>query len=455
MKKYDNKYDLMTKSNVELLILKLGIPTTISMLITNLYNMADTYFVGKLGTSASGATGVVFGLMAILQALGFMLGHGCGSIISRRLGAKDVDGARMYASTSFFTSLSFGAAVLVLGILFVNPLVRLLGSTPTILPYARTYAICILLAAPAMISSCVMNNVLRYEGMAFFAMIGLTSGSLLNIAMDALFIMKFGMGILGAGLATAISQYISAGILFSMFIFKNTQSKFSIKYLPKNFTPLFEIIKTGLPSLLRQGLGSASIMVLNHAAAPFGDAAIAGMSIVSRVVNFVFSVGLGIGQGFQPVAGFNFGAKKYSRVKRGFFFTWAFGTVLLTCLALVAFFNAEAVVRVFRDDPEVTRVGAIALKYQALSLIVIPYSVCNNMMFQSIGLNKVASFLSTLRSGICFIPVVIILSYVCGLYGVQISQSIADVLTSIICIPFMIRFFRGLPLDGEEYGTNS
>ncbi len=449
-KKAETQYDMMTGTPVEKLILKLGLPTTISMLVTSIYNMADSYFVGDIGTSASGATGIVFGLMAILQAVGFMFGHGAGSIISRKLGAKDIDGARKYSATSFYSALTAGFVILILGMAFLNPLMRLLGSTDTILPYARIYAACILSAAPAMVSSCVMNNILRYEGRAFFAMIGLTTGGILNIFLDALFMRGFGMGILGAGLATAISQYISFCILLSMFLRKKTQSSFEFKYARFDAPTVGEIITTGLPSLARQGLGSISTMVLNNTAGIYGDAAIAAMSIVSRICMFFFSVCLGIGQGFQPVAGFNFGAKKYSRVKKGFFFTVIFATVAIGIFATVGFFNAEKLVSIFRDDSKVIAIGRVALKAQCAALFFVPFCVCNNMLFQSIGYKVNATLLSTLRNGVCFIPVIIVLQKISGITGIQMAQATADVVTFFICIPFTINFFKNLPADVVE-----
>ena len=451
--KYNTQYDMMTKQPVESLILKLGLPTTISMLVTSIYNMADSYFVGDIGTSASGATGVVFGLMAILQAAGFMFGHGAGSVISRKLGAKDIEEARKYSSTSFYSSLTAGFLILIVGMLFLTPLMRLLGSTDTILPYAKIYATCILAAAPAMVSSCVMNNILRYEGRAFFAMIGLTSGGVINIILDALFMRGLGMGILGAGLATTISQYISFMILLSMFIRKKTQSSFALKYACFNRETLSEILTTGLPSLARQGLGSISTMVLNNTAGIYGDAAIAAMSIVSRICMFFFSVCLGIGQGFQPVAGFNFGAKKYSRVKKGFFFTFIFATIAIGVFAAVGFVNAQRFVGIFRDDEEVIRIGYIALRAQCAALLFVPFCVCNNMLFQSIGYKFNATLLSTLRNGVCFIPAVVILEYFWGIRGIQTAQAMADVVTFFICIPFTISFFRKLPADEEDKVT--
>ena len=444
-----SQYDRMTGQPVEKLILELGLPTTISMLVTNLYNMADTYFVGTLGTSASGATGVVFGLMAILQALGFMFGHGAGSIISRRLGAREVEDARRYSATSFYAALISGTVVLILGLCFLTPLVRLLGSTDTILPFARGYAFYILLAAPAMVSSCVMNNILRYEGRAFFAMIGLTSGGFLNIFLDAYFIRVLHMGIEGAGLATAISQYLSFGILLSMFLRKKTQTTFAIRYISFTVKTLGEIVTTGLPSLARQGLASISTMVLNHTAGVYGDAAIAAMSIVNRISMFIFSVGLGIGQGFQPVSAYNYGAKKYRRLKEAFYFTLKFGTSMLCIFALFGFIFATPLIHIFREDPEVLAIGIPALRMQCVTLLFVPISVCGNMLFQSIGKSGRAFFLACTRSGIIFVPVILILSHSLGLFGIEISQSIADILSAAVTIPFFLSFFRTLPKEDE------
>ena len=438
------QYKKMTETPVAKLILMLGIPTTISMLVTSIYNMADTYFVGQIGTSASGAVGVVFGLMAIIQAFGFMFGHGAGSIISRSLGAKDVERASQIGSTSFACAMIIGALISVLGILFLDPLMRLLGSTKTILPYARTYAFYILLAAPFMASSCVLNNVLRYEGRAALAMIGLVSGGLLNILGDYIMVNRLGMGVRGAGLATAISQTISFCILFSIFVLGKTDSKLSIKRISKDMKDVLLICKTGFPSLVRQGLSSVSTMVLNGQAGIYGDAAVAAMSIVNRVCFFAFSVGLGIGQGFQPVSAFNYGAKKYGRVRKGFFVTLAIGEAFLGTFALIGFFNAEKLISLFRDDAAVIAIGTVALSAQMLSLFFQPLAVCANMMFQSIGKNGIATILSMLRSGVCLIPTLLILSATLGLTGIEIAQPVSDVLTFVISVPFVVRFLRTL-----------
>ncbi len=443
----NKQYEFMTETPVGALIIKLGIPTTISMLITNIYNMADTYFVGTLGTSASGAVGIVFGLMAVIQAVGFMLGHGAGSIISRKLGAKDTATAHLVASTSFFMSLIAGFFITVVGLLFLEPFLRLLGSTDTIMPFAKDYAFWILLASPITMASFVLNNILRYEGKAALAMIGLTTGGILNIFGDYILIEVFDMGISGAGISTAVSQFIGFCILFSMFLRKKTQSRISLGYFKNGIKNLPAICSTGFPSLMRQGLSSVSTMLLNNVAGLYGDAAVAGMTIVNRICFFIFAVGLGIGQGFQPVCSFNYGAKKFKRVKKGFFFTWGVGEVLLSVLAVIGLLLSDHLVGLFRDDPLVIEIGSFALKAQLIALFFQPLSICSNMMFQSIGKNKIATFLSALRSGLVFIPVLLISSRLIGLTGIQISQTITDVITFFVSMPFMIVFLKNMKKD--------
>jgi len=437
-------YDKMTKEPVSKLVLKLGIPTTISMLVTSLYNMADTFFVGTLGNSASGAVGVVFGLMAIIQALGFMFGHGAGSIIARRLGAQDTESAINYASVSFFSAVFAGTVFGSVGLLVINPLMRLFGSTDTILPYAKDYGRFILITTPIMMASFVLNNILRYEGKAYLAMIGLTTGGILNIVLDPILIYKCNMGISGAGLATAFSQCVSFIILLSMFLRKKTQSRLVFSRFTANLRNLPLIMQTGFPSLVRQGLSSVASMCLNHYAGFYNDSAIAAMSIVNRICFFIFAVGLGIGQGFQPVCGFNYGAKKYDRVKKAFLFTLAVGEGLLGVLAIVGIFASGQLIGCFRDDVEVIKIGTTALRYQLIALFFQPITICATMLFQSVGANKLATFFSMLRSGLMFIPLLAVLHHFIGLAGVQSAQAIADVLTFMITLPVVIWFMKKL-----------
>ena len=434
----------MTETPIPQLILSLAAPTILSMLITSIYNLADTFFVGQISTSASGAVGVVSSLMAIIQALGFMLGHGAGTIISRSLGSRDTTAATRFASTSFFTALVFGVVLAVAGLGTLPHFMMLLGSTETILPHACAYARPILIAAPLMISSLVMNNILRYEGKASFAMIGLVTGGLLNIALDPLFIFGLGMGTAGAGLATALSQTISFCILLSMFLRGKTVSQFRITAVTHSPAEFGTILMTGMPSFGRQGLNSIGGMLLNIAARGYGDAAVAGMSIVSRIFMFIISVAIGTGQGFQPVAGFNYGAQKYRRVQQACLFTMAASFCFLSVILTACWFNAETLIRLFRDDPEVTAVALPAFRYQCFAMLLQPVIVAGNMLFQSIGKSGRATFLACCRQGVFFIPLILTLPRAFGLLGVEICQPIADVLTFFVTVPFLFPFLRQL-----------
>ncbi|WP_270469454.1 MATE family efflux transporter [Catenibacterium mitsuokai] len=444
MTQYESQYERMIKQPIPSLILTLALPTTVSMLVTNIYNMADTYFVSTVGTSATGAVGIVFGLMAILQAFGFMFGHGAGANISRRLGAKRVEVARIFASTSFFGSLFFGALIAVLGLIFLNPLMYLMGSTSTILPYARAYAFFILIAAPAMTSSCVMNNILRYEGQASLAMIGLTSGSIINIFGDYLFMRIFHMGVTGAGLSTALSQYISAFILYSMYHKGKTQSCFKWQYVSLEKHVIGSIVAVGFPSLCRQGLNSISVMTLNFAAGIYGDEAIAAMSVVGRISNLIFSVGVGIGQGFQPVSAFSYGAKRYDRLKQAFIFTVTLSTILLSIISVICLCFTKSLLLLFTQDSQVLSIAQLAMKFECIAIFFMAISIGANMLFQSIGRSVIATFLAALRSGLAFIPLVILLPHIWGITGLALSQPIADLCASIVPIPFIFSLFKEL-----------
>ncbi|MGN0166053.1 MAG: MATE family efflux transporter [Lachnospiraceae bacterium] len=438
------QYEKMTKTPIPKLVLGLGLPTTISMLVTNIYNMADTYFVGQLGTSASGAVGIVFGYMALIQALGFMFGQGAGSVISRALGAKDEETAGVYASTSFFCSIITGIIVSAVSLIFTDPILKSLGSTSTILPYAREYIYMIILACPFIMSSFVLNNILRFEGKAALAMVGLVFGGVLNIIGDPIFIFKLDMGIKGAGLSTAISQMVSFCILLSMFLRNKTQAKISIRHVKFKPAIIWNIVTTGFPSLVRQGLTSISTMLLNNLAGAYSDAAVAAMSIVNRLNFFMFAIGLGIGQGFQPVCGFNYGAKEYKRVKEAFIFTLVVSETALGILAVTGLVFSPGLVEIFRNDPEVIRIGTPALRYACIALFFQPLCVMSNMTFQSTGNKVLAVFSSMLRSGLYFIPILLLLEPVLGITGIQIAQPLADVLSFVTVLPFIYRFVRKL-----------
>ena len=447
----------MTETPIPQLVLSLAAPTILSMLITSIYNLADTFFVGQISTSASGAVGVVSSLMAIIQALGFMLGHGAGTIISRSLGSRDTTAATRFASTSFFTALVFGVVLAVAGLGTLPHFMMLLGSTETILPHACAYARPILIAAPLMISSLVMNNILRYEGKASFAMIGLVTGGVLNIALDPLFMFVFGLGTAGAGIATALSQSISFCILLSMFLRGKTVSQFRLSAITREARDFGRILLGGAPSFGRQGLNSIGGMLLNLAARSYGDAAVAGMSIVSRIFMFIISVAIGVGQGLQPVASFNYGARKYRRVRQAAIFTIEAAFCMLVVLVGLCWVNGDALIRLFRDDPAVTAVALPAFHYQCLAMLLQPIIVVANMTFQSVGASGRATFLACCRQGVFFIPLILILPRTHGLFGVEICQPIADVLTFLVSLPFLIAFLQQLGRmdDAEQSKTAS
>ena len=440
----DEKYKKMTETPIPRLICGLAVPTIATMLITSIYNMADTFFVGKIGTSATGAVGIAFSLMAMIQAIGFTLGQGSGNYISRLLGEKETESASKVAATGFFTALVLGAFLMVLGLIFLDPLVYALGATDTIAPYARDYVKFILIGMPYMAASLVLNNLLRFQGSAFYGMLGIGTGGLINIGLDPLFIFGFNMGVAGAALATIISQFISFLILLI-----NCSLGGNIKISFRNFTPAWEIyreiLRGGLPSFYRQGLASVSTMVLNFSAGPYGDAAIAAMSIVTRVFQFALSAMLGFGQGYQPVCGFNYGAKRYDRVLKGFWFCVKTAVVVLLVMGVLGFIFAPEIISVFRkDDPEVISFGTTALRFQSTTFVLSAWIVMCNMLMQTIGKGTKASLLAISRQGLFLLPALAILPPIIGPLGIQMAQSVSDLCSFLLAVPLGISVIKEL-----------
>lgn len=440
--KQEQKFHQMTEEPVSRLIGRLALPCIISMLVTAFYNMADTFFVGMLkSNSATGAVGVVFSMMAIIQAVGFFFGHGSGNFISRELGRQNFEEASNMAATGFFSALATGILICVLGQVFLEPLAYLLGSTDTILPYAKDYLRVILFGAPWMTASLVLNNQLRFQGSAAYAMVGIASGAVLNIGLDPLLIFVFGMGVAGAAWATIISQFVSFCLLL-VGCTKGGNLHIHISRVQLKWSYFEMIIKGGLPSLARQGLASVATICLNRAAGPFGDAAIAAMSVVQRIMMFGGSAMIGFGQGFQPVCGFNYGAKLYHRVKEGFWFCVKTSTVFLLAVGALGFVFAPRLVALFRDDPDVIAYGAAALRFQCVTFCFQGWVVMSNMMLQTIGRTVPATFLAMARQGVFFIPLVWILSTSLGMLGVQMTQMAADCLTLVCAVPIQLKVLR-------------
>ena len=447
----NEKYIQMTTTPVGRLIGKLAVPTVITMLITSIYNMADTYFVGLLNnTSATGAVGVVFSFMAIIQACGFLFGQGSGNFISRALGQQRREDAAHMASFGFFASVLTGCVITVLGLIFLEPLARLLGSTSTILPYAKDYLRIILLGAPYMTGALTLNNQLRFQGAAFYSMIGIGSGGLLNIALDPVFIFGLDMGVTGAAVATVISQAVS----FLLLLYGTTRKdnlRLSVRRARPKKGDFSELLRGGFPSLCRQGLSSVSTISLNWVAGAFGgDPAIAAMGIAARVMHMAFAAILGFGQGFQPVCGFNYGAGLYDRVKEAFWFCVKLGTALLLAASVAGFVFAPTLVGLFSEDAAVIAVGTVALRLQCFSFPLTAWFVMCTMLTQTIGQVVPASFLSLARQGLFFIPVVIGLPYLIAwampgadpILGVQMAQPLADICTAAVSVPVCVRVMR-------------
>ena len=441
----EEKLKYMTETPLAKLVLALSVPTIISMLITAFYNMADTYFVGLIGSaSASGAVGVIFPLMSIMQAIAFMLGHGSGNYMSRQLGAGDTEDAKRMAATGFVFSFLVGVVIALVGLVFAKPLVYVLGSTATIAPYAQDYIRYLMPGVPFLMSSIVLNNQLRFQGSAFYGMIGITSGSILNVLLDPLFIFGLNMGVAGAALATSLSQAVGFVILLAM-MRKGGNIRIELRLFSPNAHFIRHIMRGGVPSLARQGLNSLSSVCLNLAAGGYGDAAIAAMSIVGRIMMMTVSAIIGFGQGFQPICGFNYGAKLYSRVRKAFWFCVKLSFAVLVVLGVLAAAFAPQIVSLFlAADPDVQRIGTLALRLQCCFVPLFSFTCMSNMMLQTMGIAGKATLLAASRQGLFFIPAVLGLEKLLGLLGVQMAQPVADVLSFLLAIPLTAGVLREL-----------
>ena len=438
---HTDNYTFLTQAPVHRVIVTMAIPTIISMLVTGLYNIADTFFVGKIDTQATAAVGIVFSLMFFVQAMGFFFGHGSGNYISRELGARRHENAVKMASTGFFSSFFFGLVILVLGEIFLTPLSLMLGSTVTILPYTEDYMQVILLGAPFLTSSLTLNNQMRLQGNANFAMYGIVTGAILNVLLDPFFIFTCGLGVSGAAWATVVGQFVSFVILFFM-----ARRGENIAICFRNFSPSIqrykEIFYGGSPSMMRQGLACVATMSLNFAAGAYGDSAIAAMSIVSRIAMLSFAVVIGLGQGFQPVCGFCYGAGLYGRLKEAYKFTVTIGTFFLIVLAIIGWMISGTLIGVFRDDPEVIAIGIVALRWQLCVFPVNALILASNMLAQTCRKPWRANILAAARQGLFFIPLIFILPSYFGLLGVEMCQAVSDVLSFTLTVPIVIYTFR-------------
>ncbi len=450
----EERYRVMTESNLHSLIPKMAIPTIISMLVTSVYNLADTYFVSKISTEASAAVGVIFSLMALIQAIGFTIGIGSSTYVSRLLGQKNREEAGRTVSTAFFTALVVGTLFAAVGLSFREGIVHALGAIPEVHELAVDYATYIFMGAPYMMGLYVLNNQMRAQGSAVLSMIGVMSGGILNIGLDPLFIFVFDLGIAGAAIATVLSQIIS----FTILIILNNQVKNIISVRFKTLRPSWriykEIVHGGFPSLCRQGLASLSSVALNFAAGPFGAVALSALSIVNRFMHFLYSALIGYGQGFQPVCGFNFGAKRYDRVLDAYKFSLKVGVILITILGVVAYIIAPLVMTWFRaDDQEVIRIGIQALRAQCFTLPLQAFLMLSQFLCQSIGYGFRAALIAMGRQGLFLIPAYLILPKFLEITGLVISQPCSDVVTMIMTLIIMTSVLRKLKKLPAENGN--
>ena len=473
--KREEKFIKMTTEPVEKLILKLALPTIISMLVTTFYNMADTFFVGKIGsgeselvqaamqTQAQAAVGVVMSLMAVIQAFGFFFGHGSGNFISRALGKHDVKSAERIASSGFYYALIVGMLILTLGQIFASPLAKLLGATDDCLDYTVQYMRIILIGAPITMCSLVLNNQIRFQGNAAYAMIGISSGAILNIGLDALFILVLDLEVIGAALATIIGQTVSLVLLY-IGTERSDCIKIRLKSVRFDKASIAEICRGGLPSLGRQGLASVSTACLNNMAGVYGAMAygsaaaatssFAAMTVVSRIMMFAASTLIGFGQGFQPVCGFNYGAGLYDRVKKAFWFCVKSAFIFIIVLAIPAYIFSGNIVAIFRsNDPIALEIGTLAMRLQIISFPVMAWVVMSNMMLQTMGKVVSATVLAIARNGLAFIPAVLILPLIFELNGVMYAQPVADVIAFIISIPVTIVVLKSLATADKSLKT--
>ena len=447
---------MMLNEPVSRLISRLALPSIISMLITSIYNMADTFFVSQLGTSASGAVGVIFSAMAMIQAISFTIGMGSGTNVSRALGAGQDEEARAFCSVGVITAFLTGVVLAALGLSSLDWLVRFLGATETIAPYAKAYATYIFYATPFMMSSFVMNNLLRFQGLAMYGMVGITTGGILNMILDPILIFGLNLGTAGAAIATGISQTVSFTILLIMCNTRPGAISISLRRFRPSLRMYGRILYNGLPSLGRQGIASVATVMLNTAAGVYGDAAIAALSIVSRFVMFINSAVIGFGQGFQPVCGFNFGAGRYSRVREAFRFSVKVATLILVVLVAVFLPLSRTIITIFRpDDPDVIRIGTLAMQLQLATMPLWGLIIMSNMFTQSIGYGVRATIIAAARQGICLIPMLVILPRALGLLGIQAAQPVADILSLALSIAIVGGILRQMKAMPDKEATRS
>ena len=419
----------------------MGIPTMIGMLVNAFYNLVDAYFVGGLGESQMGAISVVYPLGQVVVGLGLLFGNGAASYISRLLGRGDKENADKVASTALYSSVSVGAVIIIISMVFLHPILKLLGATDSILPFAATYAGIYIVSCIFNVFNVTMNNIVTSEGAAKTTMCALLTGAVLNIALDPLFIYVFDLGVAGAAIATAISQVVSTCVYLTYILRKKSVFHFRVKDCTYTKETMSEIFKIGIPTLVFQILTSVSISLINNAAGDYGDSAIAGMGVVTRLISMGSLSVFGFIKGFQPIAGYSYGAKKFDRLREAIKTSILWSTVFCVIFGVILALFPTAIVSQFtKGDAEMIRIGAASLRANGISIMLFGFYTVYSSLFLALGKGREGFILGACRQGICFIPVILLLPMVWGLNGIMYAQPIADVLSAVITV------FMAIPL---------
>ena len=442
----EEKKQAMLTESIRTLIPRMAVPTIVAQLITTIYNLVDTYFVSTLGTNATAAVGVNSSLERTITVIGSLLGAGACSYIARLLGANKKKEADQVLSTSFFTGLGLGILFMIICRLMIRRLVFWLGATEECAEYSVQYATYVLYAAPFMICSFILNMCLRSEGSALYSMIGIGFGGVLNCFLDPLFIYHFGLGVAGASMATAISKFISFVILLYPYVKKRTAVNISVRKIRYIAADVREVLAIGSSSFFRSALSVVAAVAMNHVAGHFSTAALAAVSVANRVMEFPFAIILGFGQGYQPISGFNWGAKQYRRVKESLVFAIMVSVAGSLIMGTLLFITAPGVVHLFNRhaDSDVLRIGVLCIRLQCITLTLHGINSIVNMYYAGIGKALYALLINTSRQGYCFIPVLLVIPALLGENGIAAAQAIADALAMIVVIPLTIKAFHEL-----------
>ena len=435
----DQRKQRMLHDPIRKVIPAMAIPTIIAFLINSIYSLADTYFVSALGTNATAAVSVNASLDQLIMMCGSLLAVGANSYIARLLGKGDEEKAGRVLSTAFFLALGIGAVLMVVGCVWMTPMVRLLGATPTCERFSVDYATYVLLAAPFMASSFVLNQCLRSEGSAMLSMVGMGFGGMLNCVLDPIFIFGLDMGVAGASLATAISKVVSFAILVFPYITKRSLLRLNLHNFRPSKDIMVEIVTVGASSMFRSGLAVVAGIFLNDLAGNISDSVLAGIGVSTKIMMFPFSIILGFGTGFQPVAGFNWGAERYDRVEESYRFSSWVALIGAAAMALLLALTADWIIVAFAgEDPQMRQIGALCIILQCIALPVHAWVAVVNMYCNGLGNAFGAFLLATARQGTCFIPILFPLAARFGAYGVASAQAVADVLTLCMAIPIAL-----------------